>query len=115
MSVNPIYDGPTYDSPGGESFKQLLGNGSVPCTPVSVDGPRYFGMPSGPPSLPPPRKNSVCNGAPPLSTAACADVYTEMKPMSLSTPGSCVISCPPNIPPALYEAMGGDPLYDTSK
>ena len=122
MAVNPIYQGVTYDSPGGESFKSLLGNCSVPstpldpCTPLGEANPRYFDMP---PSLPPPRKASVSmrphpppEGIPEEdveSTCIGKDGYGEM---TRRQPASCIISRPPNVPPAVYEAMqGGD--YET--
>ncbi len=56
-AANPIYEGPLYESPGGEPLRTLLG--STPSTPnTPLDSPRYtFDMP--PPSLPPPRKSSM--------------------------------------------------------
>lgn len=120
MAVNPIYDGPLYDSPGGESFKLLLGSSSVPSTPMGPNTPmgpstpqaescRYFDMP---PSLPPPRRVSVNNARPhPLSlgipeevepNGTVKDDYAEMKPLS------CAVARPLEVPPAVYEAMGGE-------
>ena len=60
MEVNPIYDGPMYESPQGESFKQLEGS-SMPGTPsiakTSVgESSRYFDIA---PCLPPPRNNGI--------------------------------------------------------
>ena len=106
MSVNPIYDGPTYDILGGESFKLLLGNRSVPSTPISEECHRYLDM-LNPPSLPPPRKmTAVSNG----SITPCTDMCTGMKPISSRyMPGSCVSSCSPALqPPTFQESMGGD-------
>ena len=111
MKDNPIYAGPLYDSPGGESLKQLLGNTSVPSTPAS-ECPRYFGLPSPPPILPPPRKpagQATDSSASSKETEVC-DMYTEMKP----TTRMCGISRPPDVLPAVYEAMRGEPLYDVS-
>ena len=56
-ATNPIYEGPLYESPGGEPLRTLLG--STPSTPnTPLDSPRYtFDM--LPPSLPPPRKAST--------------------------------------------------------
>lgn len=127
MAVNPIYDGPLYDSPGGESLKMLLGSPSVPNTPLGnnplgqhapmspsapmAESCRYFDMP---PSLPPPRKVSVTARPHPLnfgvpeeaeSNGVVKGEYTEMKPLSFA------VACPPDVPPAVYEAMGGD--YET--
>jgi len=112
MKENPIYAGPLYDSPGGESLKQLLGNTSVPSTPAS-EVPRYFGLPqSPPPSLPPPRKpGQVTDSAASPGDAGLSDVYTEMKP----TTRMCGIARPPDMLPAVYEAMGGEPLYEVSQ
>ena len=79
----PIYDGPTYESPGGESFKSLLGGCSVPTTPMT-DSPRYF---NPPPTLPPPRKASISQkpnlpqGIPEEHVQGIEE-YTEMKPAS---------------------------------
>ena len=94
MKDNPIYAGPLYDSPGGESLKQLLGNTSVPSTPAS-ECPRYFGLPSPPPILPPPRKpagQATDSSASSKETEVC-DMYTEMKP----TTRMCGISRPPDV------------------
>ena len=109
QAVNPIYEGPLYDSPGGESFKLLLGSSSAstPSTPIG-ESCRYFDMP---PSLPPPRKASVSTRPHPLSPIAAEESndvkkgnpeYAEMKPLP------CAVARPPDVPPALYEAMGGD-------
>lgn len=114
MAVNPIYDGVTYESPGGDSFKSLLGGSSVPSTPLGPctpmgDTTRYFDMP---PRLPPPRKASIVNrshpqnpGIPEEPTCNGGDEYAEMKPVKSTV---CLVSCPQNIPPAVYEAMGGE-------
>lgn len=111
MAVNPIYDGPMYESPGGESFKLLLGGSSVPSTPMSPttlmgDSCRYSDMP---PSLPPPRKGSVSMRPHTLSPRIHEEVepngvgseYSEMKPLPH-------VVRPLDVPPAVYEAMGGD-------
>ena len=116
MALNPIYDGVTYDSPGGDSFKSLLGNCSVPstplgpCTPLGEANSRYFDMP---PSLPPPRKASVgmrphAPGIPEEMETAGKEAYEEML---CQHSVSCKVSRPPDVPPAVYEAMGGD--YET--
>lgn len=108
MSVNPIYaGGPTYESPGGESFRSLLGNSSVPGTPRDAGTPmgdtsRYFDMP---PSLPPPRKSSRSHFTQPgipeeAEPAACngKEDATEMIP---------TVQRPADVPPAVFEAMCG--------
>lgn len=113
MAINPIYDGPTYESPGGESLKTLLGGSSVPNTPLGLTTPtgdtsRYFNMP---PSLPPPRKNSISARAHPQGipeeveeTCDGSDKYAEMKPIRSM---SSMVQRPSNVPPAVFEAMGG--------
>ena len=61
-TVNPIYEGPVYESPNGEPLRALLG--SAPSTPnTPLDGPRYI-FDSFAPSLPPPRKLSLLHDTP---------------------------------------------------
>ncbi len=123
MESNPIYDGHghVYESPGGDSLKQLLGNNSVPSTPAT-EAPRYFGMPPTLPSNPPPSRKAMADRPlPELSTTSfCSssnisnnDIYTEMKPTGIGVG----IPRPPDVLPAVYEAMGGelagDALYAT--
>ena len=116
MSVNPIYDGPTYESPGGQSFKALLGGSSVPSTPMSSSTPtcsgdncRYFDMP---PSLPPPRKISASTKPHPLTPG----IPEEGEPTAkLMRPTLSPAHMPPNVLPSVYEAMGGEYAYITSK
>lgn len=108
MAVNPIYDGPTYESPGGQSFKALLGGSSVPSTTMgsstptcSGDSCRYFDMP---PSLPPPRKTSVSAKPHPLNPG----IPEEVEPPTKMRPTLSPAHMPPNVFPAVYEAMGGE-------
>ena len=112
MALNPIYEGPTYDSPGGESLKCLLGSSSIPSTPMT-DSPRYFGAP---PSLPPPRRLSATTwtNPPPVITEEQIKIngvhnseYTDMKPVRSRAATFCSVPRPPDVPFAVYEAMGG--------
>lgn len=107
MAVNPIYDGPTYERPGGEAFKALLG-ASIPNTPNTPMGesPRYFDMP---PSLPPPRKASVsARSHYPSPRIPEEDELPTCVGADQMTSAQSVVSRPPHVPPALYEAMGGE-------
>lgn len=106
QAVNPIYEGPMYDSPSGESFKLLLGSSSVASTPSTPMGEscRYFDMP---PNLPPPRRASArAHPLSPVTPEEPNDIsngeYAEMKPLS------CTVARPPDVPLAVYEAMGGE-------
>lgn len=120
MALNPIYAGPVYESPGGESFKSLLGGtSSVPSTPLSCDSPRYFDMP---PSLPPPRRFSKQQQevsvipeekAEELAVAG-AEEYTVMSPVLI--PGSSNMPHPTTIPPPVYEVMNsGNNIISVNK
>ncbi|XP_064398896.1 uncharacterized protein LOC135345397 [Halichondria panicea] len=102
-ATNPIYEGPLYESPGGEPLRTLLG--STPSTPnTPLDSPRYtFDM--LPPSLPPPRKASTYSvpyDTPDIAslhetqkldfsniempkTARLGDEYTVMRPANVRT------------------------------
>ena len=107
MAVNPIYaGGPTYESPSGESFRSLLGCSSVPSTPLGPTTPlgetsRYFDMP---PSLPPPRKTSV-------SIKPQPGIPEEVEPTcngyNNTTSTTSLVQRPADVPPAVFEAMGG--------
>ena len=56
---NPIYEGPTYETTPGESFKPLISlNESRPTTPSAELTPHYVDTP---PTLPPPRGGERVN------------------------------------------------------
>ena len=70
-TVNPIYEGPVYESPNGEPLRTLLS--SAPSTPnTPLNSPRYI-FDTFYPSLPPPRKLSLLcdtpDGSPTTSEA----------------------------------------------
>ena len=61
QSSNPIYEGgAVYETMPGESFKALLSPASTPSTPSADSATRYIFDHNMIPSLPPPRKGSVC-------------------------------------------------------
>ena len=77
-TVNPIYEGPVYESPNGEPLHALLG--SAPSTPnAPLDSPRYI-FDSFATSLPPPRKLSLLHDTPVASPTTSEAMKMENAP-----------------------------------
>ena len=60
QASNPIYERAVYETIPGESFKSLLSPGSIPSTPSADSATRYVFDHDIAPTIPPPRKGSVC-------------------------------------------------------
>ena len=87
QSSNPIYEGAAiYETMPGESCKSLLSPGSVstPATPLADLNTRYTFDTSSVPSLPPPRKASVCQ-PPMLKSVEEGDAPLEQVELPPST------------------------------
>ena len=86
--MNPIYEGPLYESPNGEPLRTLLG--STPSTPnTPLDNPRYV-FDALPPGLPPPRKSSASTHDTPnasVTTTKAVEMNSDSEATILKTAG----------------------------